>query len=113
MVWPVLTTFFLLISCLPVDTGQATISNGKTVSITYTGNMGVLINNDKTAIWIDGLHEYYGTEYLNPPDSILEKAFSKTTPFNHLQWLLFTHYHRDHFSKKLSSRFLQYPQIIK
>ena len=69
--------------------------------------MGVLISNEKTAVWIDGLHEYYGPAYLNPPDSLLEKTFSKQRPFEKLKWLLFTHYHRDHFSKKLTSRVLQ------
>ena len=96
-----------LLFCPPAGPAQYTIQNSKAVSITYTGNMGVLISDEKTAVWIDGLHEYYGPEYLNPPDSLIEKAYTKRPPFNNLQWLLFTHYHRDHFSKKLVNHFLQ------
>jgi hypothetical protein len=107
MAWPGLITFFCLHPfCLWIR-AKTPYQTGKNIIITYTGNMGVLINNDKTVVWIDGLHEFYAAESINPPDSILEKVFSKTAPFNHLQWLLFTHYHRDHFSKKLSNRFLQ------
>ena len=103
----VLILLFLLATC-PNGNHQNNIKqNNNVVSITYTGNMGVLISNEKTAVWIDGLHEYYGPAYLNPPDSLLEKTFSKKRPFEKLKWLLFTHYHRDHFSKKLADRFLQ------
>ncbi len=103
----VLILLFLIATC-PTGNHQINIiQNNYVVSITYTGNMGTLISNEKTAVWIDGLHEYYGPAYLNPPDSLLEKTFSKKGPFEKLKWLLFTHYHRDHFSKKLTDRFLQ------
>jgi len=107
MNWLSYLLFILLVSCPASYTSDGKVQTNKSVSITYTGNMGVLISNDKTAVWIDGLHEYYGPEYLNPPDSILEKVFEKKDIFSRLQWLLFTHYHRDHFSAKLSKRFLQ------
>ena len=103
----VLILLFLLASCPAGNQQNNIVQNKNVVSITYTGNMGVLISSEKTAVWIDGLHEYYGPEYLNPPDSVLEKAFSKTRPFDKLKWILFTHYHRDHFSKKLVNRFLK------
>lgn len=107
-----LSLAFLLSSC---PAGKpSSIANGSPVtSIIYTGNMGILINSEKTAVWIDGLHEYYGQDYLNPPDSLLEKSFSGTGPFAPLKWLLFTHYHRDHFSKKLATRFLRIKQDAK
>jgi hypothetical protein len=97
----------LLIACPNANQQNSNVHYNNVVIITYTGNMGVLISNEKTAVWIDGLHEYYGPAYLNPPDSLLENSFSKKRPFENLKWLLFTHYHRDHFSKKLTSRFLQ------
>jgi len=103
----VLILVLLLVSCPAGIVQDNVVQNNNVVSITYTGNMGALISNEKTAVWIDGLHEYYGPAYLNPPDSLLEKTFSKKSPFDKLKWLLFTHYHRDHFSKKLTSRFLQ------
>jgi L-ascorbate metabolism protein UlaG (beta-lactamase superfamily) len=107
MAWLTCLILLLVVSCPSPDPGRGTIQNNKAVGITYTGNMGVLISTDKTAVCIDGLHEYYGPPYLNPPDSILEKAFAKKSIFSRLQWLLFTHYHRDHFSGKLVKRFLQ------
>jgi L-ascorbate metabolism protein UlaG (beta-lactamase superfamily) len=102
----ILIVLFLLVSCPTGNQHDGIPPKNNAVTITYTGNMGVLISNEKTAVWIDGLHEFYGPEYLNPPDSLLEKVFSKTPPFNKLKWLLFTHYHRDHFSKKLVNQFL-------
>ncbi|MEP7372165.1 MAG: MBL fold metallo-hydrolase [Chitinophagaceae bacterium] len=99
--------FLFLLFCLPAGPDKNNTQSNKAVGITYTGNMGVLISNEKTAVWIDGLHEYYRPEYLNPPDYLLEKAYTKMAPFNNLQWLLFTHYHRDHFSKKLAKDLIQ------
>ena len=100
-------TLILLVSCPFLNSGDIAAQTRKSVSITYTGNMGILISNDKTAVWIDGLHEFYGPDYLNPPDTILEKAFEKKDIFKALQWLLFTHYHRDHYSANLVKRFLK------
>lgn len=103
----VLLLAFLLVSCPTYHQKSNAIRKNDAVHITYTGNMGVLISSEKTAVWIDGLHEYYGPEYLNPPDSVLEKVYTGTARFKHPHWLLFTHYHRDHFSKKLVNRFLR------
>ena len=104
-----LSTYFalILLASSPFLNSDIAAQTRKSVSITYTGNMGVLISNDKTAVWIDGLHEYYGPEYLNPPDTMLEKVFERKGIFKPLQWLLFTHYHRDHYSANLIKRFLQ------
>lgn len=78
------------------------------LSIVYTGNMGVLIRNNESSVLIDGLHEYYGRDYLNPPDSVIEKMMHNEHPFEKLDLVLFTHYHRDHFSRKLAAEFLSF-----
>lgn len=77
------------------------------LAISYMGNMGVHISGPGVSVVIDGLHEYYGPEYLNPPDSEIRKIISKQHPFDKLNTVLFTHYHRDHHSSNLAKRFLQ------
>lgn len=77
------------------------------LTITYIGNMGILISNPKASILIDGLHEYYGPEYLNPSNTELNKILQQQPPYTGLATILFTHFHRDHYSAKLAKSFLQ------
>lgn len=113
MAWLTYPLFILLVSCPALNTSSDTTHTNQSVSVIYTGNMGVLISNNKTSVWIDGLHQYYGPEYLDTPDSLIQKAFARKDIFNQLQWLLFTHYHRDHFSTQLVKSFLQLADAIK
>lgn len=73
------------------------------ISITYTGNMGVYISNDEFSVLIDGLHTKYGDDYLFPTDKLVNKITTQLKP----NAILFTHYHGDHFSTKLSETFLK------
>ena len=77
------------------------------LTITYTGNMGIFVSSSEASILIDGLHEYYGPGYLNPPGSEISKILHQGTPYTGLANVLFTHYHRDHYSAHLSKGFLQ------
>ena len=82
MAWSPYLLFILLASCSVSNRSNHLLHANKAVSITYTGNMGVLIGNDKIAVWIDGPHQYYGPEYLNPPDTMIEKAVAREDIFN-------------------------------
>lgn len=83
------------------------------ISLTYTGNMGVLIRSENMALWIDGIHEYYGPAYLQTPEDVLKKAFAGEDDFRNLNFVLFTHYHKDHFSKTLTTQLLRKKKDIR
>ncbi len=69
--------------------------------------MGVLISSGKTSVLIDGLHEYYGRSYLNTPETEVRKILHRNDPYANLHLALFTHFHKDHYSEKLTKDFLQ------
>ena len=69
--------------------------------------MGVLITGEEVSVLIDGLHEYYGPAYLNPPQEELIKMISGQGVYDRLNFALFTHFHRDHYSANLARRFLR------
>jgi L-ascorbate metabolism protein UlaG (beta-lactamase superfamily) len=82
-------------------------SDDDRIIVSYKGNMGILITSPKTSVLIDGLHEYYGPSYLNPPDAEVRKILNRNQPYSNLDLVLFTHFHKDHYSEKLAKDFLQ------
>lgn len=75
-------------------------------SIQYIGNMGVLISTPKAQILIDALHEEYDPDYLFPPQNLIDSLRRRIPPYHNIGCLLVSHRHRDHFSKRLTQRFL-------
>ena len=104
-------TILLSISLLIVFSGssknQVTRQGPDEMAISYVGNMGVLINTGETSVLIDGLHEFYDHAYLNTPPVEIEKIIQRQPPYTNTTLALVTHYHKDHFSSTLSSRFLE------
>ena len=86
---------------------EKNIARDNAITITYTGNMGILISSWNTSLLVDGLHEYYGPDYLNTPAVEVNKIIQKQNPYTNLNLALFTHYHRDHYSAKLTRDFLR------
>ncbi|PKV50400.1 L-ascorbate metabolism protein UlaG (beta-lactamase superfamily) [Aquimarina sp. MAR_2010_214] len=72
------------------------------ITLTYTGNMGVLISDHQSSVLIDGLHTKYGDDYLFPSEKVVHKINTQLQP----NIILFTHYHGDHFSVPLSREYL-------
>ncbi|GAA4274858.1 hypothetical protein GCM10022258_41540 [Aquimarina gracilis] len=64
--------------------------------------MGVYISGPQSSVLIDGLHTQYGDDYLFPTEELVHKITSQLRP----NAILFTHYHGDHYSKKLSESYL-------
>ncbi len=71
------------------------------VTLTYTGNMGVLLTDGQQSVLIDGLHEYYGPAYLPPSPQMVQDLSTKGGRYEIPQVILFTHHHGDHCSAKL------------
>ncbi len=79
------------------------------VTISYVGNMGVLIGNDKQAVLIDGFHKEYGQQYLFPPDSLIKKIISgEYDEFGTIDIAIATHQHKDHFDPVYFHSFLDF-----
>jgi len=74
--------------------------------VTYTGNMGILIESNDTSILIDGLHEKYGDDYLFPPKQLVEQLTLHQKKYTTPSIILFSHKHGDHFSSKLTNKFI-------
>lgn len=83
------------------------------VKITYTGNMGVLISTEREAVWMDGLHKFYKPEYLPTGQKFIDDAKHHAGDFKLLQWLLFSHYHRDHFDAALTKEIISSSPSLK
>ncbi|NAS32860.1 hypothetical protein GTQ40_17915 [Flavobacteriaceae bacterium R38] len=83
------------------------------VTVTYTGNMGVLITHNNTSVWIDGLHKKYGDDYLFPPQELVEKLTKGQGTYSPPSLLLFTHKHGDHYNHELINNYLEsHPKSI-
>jgi L-ascorbate metabolism protein UlaG (beta-lactamase superfamily) len=68
------------------------------LDITYLGNMGVLIEAGNRRVVIDGLHHGgVSHDYTEVPAEMLAALETAREPFGHLDFLLVTHRHADHF----------------
>ena len=74
------------------------------ISLTYTGNMGVLLESENHFILVDGLHEFYRPSYLNPSAQLVEDLTTAGGNYPIPEIALVTHYHRDHYSAKLHNK---------
>lgn len=68
------------------------------LNITYLANMGVLLEGGGKRVVIDGLHHGELAEYASVPPAMLEALEKARAPFQHLDLMLTTHRHRDHFN---------------
>lgn len=71
--------------------------------------MGVLIQDEKQSLIIDGLHSFYDSLYMYPPQSLVDSIINRQGRFENTRSLFVTHRHRDHFEPSLTLRFLKHP----
>ena len=77
---------------------------GAQVTVSYTGNMGVLLKTADQAVLIDGLHEFYKAAYLNPSEEVVDDLLNEGGIYPLPDLSLVTHYHGDHYSAQLHSK---------
>ncbi len=82
-------------------------SQNSKISITYVGNMGVLISGSEHSVLIDGLHKEYGPAYQFPPDELVEKITKNKKIKPPITFVMNTHIHGDHFHNQLVADFLK------
>ena len=75
------------------------------VTVTFVGNSGFLITVGDTKILIDGLFEGFPGYAL--PDDELQQLLGAEPPFDHLDLILATHDHGDHFSARMVCQHLK------
>ncbi len=81
------------------------------VTIRLIANAGVLIDYEGRQILIDALHEGHRL-YPGTPSEAIEALLDARPPFSHLEALVFTHNHIDHFSARLVLQVLdRYPGL--
>jgi len=66
------------------------------INIHHVANTGFLLQYNGKKILIDGIHTKQVDPYYSVDQSTLDKIIHGEPPFDHLDLLLFTHYHWDH-----------------
>lgn len=69
----------------------------KGVTVRYIANEGVLIASGDKQVLIDGLHREYKPDYLFPPPEMQAVLENARAPYDHIDVLLVSHIHLDHF----------------
>jgi L-ascorbate metabolism protein UlaG (beta-lactamase superfamily) len=77
----------------------ATSLEAQELTLTYLGNMGVLLESGGRRIVIDGLHRGGLAAYAAVPPQLLSPLEQARPPFDHLTAALTTHRHLDHFDR--------------
>ena len=104
MHWVLIILFAGLVAVLqPAANG---LKQPKSIQISHTGNMGVLVKGKNATWWFDGLHAFYREQYQHLPDSLLQLALAKKAPFDQLDGLMVSHFHRDHYSASLTKELI-------
>ncbi|MBP1613015.1 MAG: fold metallo-hydrolase [Bacteroidetes bacterium] len=82
------------------------------LEVTYIANEGYLLKTDHHKVLIDALFtESYGI-FDVPGKDTLNAIMEGTTPFDHIEMYLLTHYHKDHCSPELMVKYLnKFPNI--
>ncbi len=88
------------------------------ISCRLIANAGVLIETEGIRILLDGLQDAGNYPFSRTPDSILEQMMSQdagsadfsescANEYKHIDFLIFTHTHPDHFSAELLAEYLE------
>jgi L-ascorbate metabolism protein UlaG (beta-lactamase superfamily) len=78
-----------------------------TLNLTYVGCEGVLVRSTSGTVLIDGLYGEDAVPFGVPPGPVLERLRDARPPFNHIDLILATHYHADHFDAAAVARHLR------
>ena len=70
------------------------------IGVTLLANAGVLIRYRDTALLLDGLFGRKDNPFSLLPPGCREAMLRGEPPFERLDYLLFTHYHPDHFDPR-------------
>lgn len=75
------------------------------INVLYTVNCGLVVWCEHTKLFIDGIHGT-GIWFSSTPKVVLEYLHCGISPFDNINYLMFTHGHPDHFDLPETVRFL-------
>ncbi|MFZ7134622.1 MAG: MBL fold metallo-hydrolase [Eubacteriales bacterium] len=83
------------------------------MNIHYIANTGFLVKSNNRKVLIDGIHKKQVDPYVSVDNETLHKIVHGEPPFDHLNLLLFTHYHWDHLDGELTIEALKHQPNLK
>lgn len=79
----------------------------ETIQVTLAANAGVLLSYKGRKLLIDGLFHAENVPYSNLPEASLEAIYENKPPYDGIDYLIFTHRHPDHFSRRMVKEYLE------
>ncbi|MBO3699811.1 MBL fold metallo-hydrolase [Roseivirga sp. E12] len=77
------------------------------LKVTYIANEGVLLEGGGSKAIIDALFDDFYKDYLSPSEATVKQMMESSSPFDQVNLILTTHFHRDHFEANLTGNFLK------
>ena len=81
------------------------------IRVTLLANAGVLIRYRDTALLLDGLFGRKDNPFSLLPPGCREAMLRAEPPFERLDYLLFSHYHPDHFAPRMVQELLEHRAV--
>ena len=79
----------------------------KTLRVTLVANAGLLLDYNGTTLLVDGIYGKEGHPFSNLSHQVWQDLKNGQAPFDHVDFLLFTHAHPDHFSPEMTLEYLK------
>ncbi|KNZ41713.1 MBL fold metallo-hydrolase [Acetobacterium bakii] len=70
------------------------------IIITYLSNTGFMLTDGQTKILVDGVHTEQALNFSPIPEKIINKIINGVEEFSDIDFLIFTHVHKDHCDLK-------------
>jgi len=77
------------------------------VRVTLLANAGVLVEYQGTTLLLDSIYGLEAHYFSDLKPGVWEQMLRGGSPFGHIDYLLFTHDHPDHFSPEMTMEFLR------
>ena len=77
------------------------------IQVTLVANAGILLRVQDTSILLDALFSDPTCSFCEPSPATKERLLCGRPPFDAVDYVLFTHLHKDHFSEDMTREFLR------
>ena len=82
-----------------------------TLRVTLVCNAGLLLEYHGTTLLLDGIYGTEGHPFSNLTPQVWKQMKAGESPFEKIDYLLFTHAHPDHFSPEMTLEYLQHRPV--
>ena len=77
------------------------------IQATLVSNAGILIRYKDIKVLMDGLYDDKGHVFSRMPKKIEEMVMNGDAPFDHIDYLIFSHRHLDHYCERKVTAYLK------